>query len=84
MIRLELDDLHCSISGLCSDSFKMYKLVRMVHNPSKGSQCLKFANFLLCSLKNTHTHILKGSREDIRRHEINYFSDCGSLLQETV
>ena len=35
-------------------------------------------------LKKKHTHILKGSREDIRRHEINYFSDCGSLLQETV
>ena len=55
MIRLELDDLHCSIFGLCSESFKMYKLVRMVHNPFKGSQSLKFANFLLCSL-NTHTH----------------------------
>ena len=68
-----------------AESLKMYKLVRMVHNPFKGSQCLKFANFLLCSLNtHTHTHILKGSREDIHRHEINYFSDCGSLLQETV
>ena len=36
MIRLELDDLHGSLFGLCSESSKMYKLGLMVHYPFRG------------------------------------------------